>query len=54
MLRPKPFIMLYINHMPQAAIVRAVTWGMLMFEKEKKTYGISNFICPDRAGRRYS
>ena len=35
--------------MPQAAAVSAVAWGMLVFVKEKKTYGISNFICPDRA-----
>ena len=40
--------------MPQAATVSAVSWGMLVFVKEKKTYGKSNFICPDRTGRRYS
>ena len=36
--------------MPQAATVSAVSWGMLVFVKEKKTYGKSHFICPDRTG----
>jgi hypothetical protein len=35
------------DHMPQAATASAVAWGMVVFVKEKKTYGKSNFICPD-------
>jgi hypothetical protein len=50
MLPPRLFSTLYINLMPHAATVRAVAWGMLVFVKEKKSYGISNYICPDRTG----
>ena len=38
--------------MPQSTTDSANAWGMLVFVKEKKTYGISNFIRPLGAGRR--
>src|SRR5260370_34113367 len=39
------------DRMPQTATVSAVSWGMLVFVKEKKPYGTYTLICPDRTGR---